>query len=92
MDVVTIDNNKLKFPFTDIDENGNVKTLAHFEDIVNFNFDGMCNEESCSEKYTKYTFLILNGVQIVIALCDKHAEEMDKVSKKYNHSLIERGM
>ena len=92
MDVVIIDNDKLKFPFTDVDEDGNIKKLTHFDDITNHNCAGMCAEKTCSEKYTKFAFLTLNGVEIVIALCDKHAEEMGKFSEKYNLSLIERGI
>ena len=93
MDVVTIDNKKMKSPFTDVDEDGNIMTmLLNLSEIDNYNFEGMCSEEKCSAKYTKVFYMTVNGVELMIPICDKHAEEMDEFTTKYNLSLIKRGL
>lgn len=87
-----IDKDNAKFPYTDVDEDGNIKTMRHFNDIANYNFDGMCAEEKCSKRYTKSIYLTLNGIKIMISLCDKHVEEYAKFAEEYNRSLIARGI
>ena len=45
------------------------------EDIVNFNCDGLCIQKHCDQKYTKYTNQKINGMEIGLAFCEKHADE-----------------
>ena len=87
MDVVTIDNKKGEYPYLDIDESGSVISVRGCKKIANFNFEGMCSEEKCSDKYTQVAYLTLNGVKLIIPVCDKHAGEMDEVAERYHRSL-----
>ena len=45
--------------------------------IRNNNCEDMCDHAYCSEKYTHFEKLFLNGMEIIITLCEKHAEEFD---------------
>jgi hypothetical protein len=45
--------------------------------IENHNFDGLCSEEYCSKKYSQYIKLNLNNVELIIGLCDEHAEQIE---------------
>lgn len=44
-------------------------------EIQNYNCDGMCCEEICSERYTHSTIIKIRGMNLVIAFCKEHAEE-----------------
>ncbi len=48
------------------------------ERIQNDNCRGMCAEHICSERYTHFCNLTLNGLKLHIALCEKHAEQFEK--------------
>ncbi|VVB71139.1 Uncharacterised protein [uncultured archaeon] len=49
------------------------------EKIVNYNCDGICIEETCSQKYTRHTTYELKGMKLKFAFCEKHAEEFEKL-------------
>lgn len=50
------------------------------QQIENYNFDGLCAENFCSKRYTHYRIIELEGMKIIIALCEKHAEKyLDKL-------------
>lgn len=42
--------------------------------IINHNCEGLCNERFCSEKETHFFIKRLNGIEIVIPLCEEHAK------------------
>ena len=42
-------------------------------EITNYNCAEMCVEETCSKKYTRYDKIKIQGIEIIIAFCDKHA-------------------
>jgi hypothetical protein len=43
--------------------------------IENFNCDGLCSEKYCSNKYTHFAEKEINGLKILIFLCEKHYEK-----------------
>lgn len=59
-------------------------------DIINYNFDGMCSEAHCSNKYTHVVSITHNGIELMIPLCKTHADLWDdreeiKVIEGLNH-------
>jgi hypothetical protein len=46
-------------------------------EIINYNCDGLCIQESCSERYTHSTIQKINGVNVVLGFCKKHAKEFE---------------
>lgn len=47
------------------------------EKIENFNCDGLCDEIHCGSKPTQFQYIKINNMEIIITLCDKHAEQWD---------------
>lgn len=47
------------------------------EEIINYNFDGLCCLEFCGQRYTYFTIKKINGLEIVLAFCKKHANEYE---------------
>jgi hypothetical protein len=47
------------------------------ERIINYNCDGLCVQEFCSNKPTRFAKAIIHSVPIIISLCEKHAEQFD---------------
>lgn len=54
-----------------------IKARVISGEIENQNCDGLCCEEYCSKKYTQYIKLNLNNVELIIGLCDEHAEQIE---------------
>lgn len=48
------------------------------EKITNDNCAGMCYEYSCSNKYKYMEKLNVNGVCLIIALCEEHKDQWEK--------------
>ena len=44
--------------------------------IDNFNFEGLCSEKFCSQKYTHSVEKEMYGLKILIFLCEKHYEKI----------------
>jgi hypothetical protein len=47
-------------------------------EVHNFNAIGMCSQSWCSKKYTEYTAVVLNGLELYIPFCKAHASEFEK--------------
>ena len=47
------------------------------QEIDKYNCDGLCVQRYCDERYTKFTTKEINGVELHLAFCDKHAEEFE---------------
>ncbi len=45
--------------------------------IVNYNCDGICVEKLCMKKYTNFEIMNINGLDVLISLCDKHKAEWE---------------
>ena len=45
------------------------------EEISQYNCEGLCLEKTCGSKYTHFVQVNINGLNILIPLCEKHAEE-----------------
>ena len=41
--------------------------------IANYNCEGMCIEKCCNQKYTRYIIKKINGMNVMLGFCDKHA-------------------
>ena len=48
------------------------------EKIENYNCEGMCIQKECSNKHIYSTTAIINGIEVVLMFCEKHALEYDK--------------
>lgn len=45
------------------------------QQIENYNCIDLCCEKYCDNHITQFQVIFLNGMKIIISLCDKHAEE-----------------
>ena len=45
--------------------------------IENNNCEDLCDNAYCDEEYTHFEKVFINGMEIIITLCKKHAEEFD---------------
>ena len=53
-------------------------------EIENYNCDGLCIQEFCSEKYTHMIKHNLLGLKLVLGFCKKHGKEIeDKLWNKF---------
>jgi len=50
--------------------------------IENNNCQDLCDNAYCSEKYTHFEKVFINGMEIIITLCKEHAEEFDNATLK----------
>lgn len=66
-----------------VDKDGRVIGAIALNDIKNYNFEGMCSEERCDEPYTHTFAMTVNGLKMIIPVCEKHAKEMEKFSENY---------
>ena len=51
------------------------------EKIDNYNCDGLCIEKSCDKRYTHFTNRIINGVELHLSFCRKHANEYEETEE-----------
>ena len=51
---------------------------VYVDRIQNFNFTGMCSEQTCSRKYTHYITHVIDGVTLLIPLCKEHADIIEE--------------
>lgn len=51
------------------------------EKITNDNCAGMCYEKCCSNKYKYMEKIKLNGLELIIALCEEHEKEWEKAKR-----------
>jgi len=49
------------------------------EKITNDNCAGMCYEQGCSNKYKYMEKIYLNGLCLIIALCEEHKEQWENL-------------
>ena len=56
----------------------NVFVKVSMSGIQNYNCDAMCCQRYCSERYTHFCEIVLNGVELHLAMCEKHAEEFEE--------------
>ena len=54
--------------------------------IANYNCDGLCIEEYCSDRYTHFTTQKINGMGLVLGFCEKHMEDFENETIKANYS------
>lgn len=47
------------------------------EKIQNRNCEGMCNEKSCNSKNEYFEIIRINELDIMVSLCERHADEWD---------------
>jgi hypothetical protein len=47
------------------------------EDIVNHNCVGICSQQFCGNKETKFETFSIYGMEIVVGFCDECAEKLD---------------
>lgn len=66
-----------------VDKDGKVIGIIPLIEIANYNFDGMCSEENCNERYTHTFQMTVNGIKIIVPVCEKHAKRMGEFSDKY---------
>lgn len=66
-----------------VDKDGKVIGIIALNDITNYNFDGLCSEENCNERYAHTFQITVNGLQLIIPVCEKHAKRMEEFSDKY---------
>jgi protein-tyrosine-phosphatase len=50
------------------------------EKITNYNCDGLCSEATCNKRYTQMERMTINGIDLIIAFCDEHAEQWEEYS------------
>jgi len=55
-----------------------LKWRLKMEKIINYNCDGLCVHRYCGSRYTHMTVRKINGIEIVLGFCLKHAEEFEK--------------
>lgn len=65
------------------DSDGNVIGKIPFNEITNYNFDGLCSQEKCLKRYTHTCQITINGVRLIIPVCDEHAKEMERSAEEY---------
>ena len=51
--------------------------IRKFAEISKYNFDGLCSNEYCSEKYTHVLYTRIYEMPVIIPLCEKHAIELE---------------
>lgn len=47
--------------------------------IENHNCAGICQQRTCGNLQTQFQIIKMENMEIMISLCDKHAEEFDKM-------------
>ena len=47
-------------------------------EIVNHSADGLCCQHVCNEKPTHYFKLNINGMELFISLCERHANKIEQ--------------
>lgn len=47
------------------------------QEIINDNCKDLCDHTYCNKPYTHFENVFINGMEIMITLCKKHAEEFD---------------
>lgn len=52
------------------------------DEIVNLNTLGMCCEQTCSRPYSHFVLVKLNGMELNIGVCRKHAEELEEAGSR----------
>lgn len=45
-------------------------------DITNYNSDGLCVEKYCDKKYTKFRYIKLFEMDLVLGFCEEHFIDM----------------
>ena len=60
--------------------------------IENHNADGLCSEQFCSNKPTMYFKVVMNGVQLIILLCETHADLIERLGmiEKLKEDQVQR--
>ncbi len=58
--------------------------------IINYNCDGLCIEETCSDKYTHSQTIELNTLSLVVGFCEEHSKVWDKERARIYDTLIEK--
>ncbi len=46
------------------------------EKILNYNCDGLCCCRYCSERYTNFIYKNFCGMEVCLAFCKEHAEQL----------------
>ena len=46
------------------------------KEITNHNCDGMCIEQGCEKEPTEFLEIKVNGVTLLLSICDLHTDEI----------------
>jgi hypothetical protein len=61
------------------------------EQIEKYNCEGLCMEQFCGERYTRFRIIEVFGMKLTFSFCDKHAEQFELNEQKIIEKEVSNG-